>query len=130
MTRYRLDTNKSPVLTCTNKNDRFTVNDTTLGNGALTYPVGLITADEVAMGGEVYGINNNSYYLYTGNYYWTMSPSFFSNDYALEWSVSIDAGVGDYIVFITVGIRPVLSLKPDISVTGSGTQTDPFIVQN
>ena len=127
MPRYRLYTNKSPILTCTNKNDRFTVDDTSKGNGALTYPVGLITADEVAMGGGVYNISNRSYYLYTGNYYWTMSPYRFNDGNAREFGAGDN--LNNYIVDITRGVRPVLSLKSDISVTGSGTQNDPFLVQ-
>src|SRR5699024_1280296 len=71
MARYRLHTNRSPILTCSQRNDAFTVDDTSKGNGVLTYPVGLITVDEVAMGGGDYTGSNSSYYLYTGNYYWT-----------------------------------------------------------
>ena len=33
------------MLTCLQKNDAFTVNDTSKGNEALTYGIGLITAD-------------------------------------------------------------------------------------
>ena len=129
MARYRLYTNKSPVLTCTNKNDRFTVSDKSRGNGALTYPVGLITADEVAMGGGVYNTSNSSYYLYTGQFYWTMSPSYFSSGYASEFYVHSLGYIYSDNVLGSCGVRPVLSLKSDISVTGTGTQNDPFLVQ-
>jgi len=57
----RVKTNKSPQLTCSTDSDKFTTN-TNNGNSALTYPVGLITADEVAMAGGVYDSNNRSYY--------------------------------------------------------------------
>ena len=129
MARYRLYTNKSPVLTCTNKNDRFTVDDTTNGNGALTYPVGLITADEMSMGGAVYASSNSSYYLYTGNDYWTMSPCFFRSGNAHEFYVDSSGNINYSSVYYSNGVRPVLSLKSDISVTGSGTQSDPWVVQ-
>ena len=71
---------------CSQKNDSFTVDDTTKGNGALTYPVGLITVDEViAAGGYTYNFPSNyNYYLYTGSSYWTMSPSDFLYGYAGE----------------------------------------------
>ena len=128
MPRYRLYTNKSPILTCTNQNDRFTVEDTSKGNGALTYPVGLITADEMSMGGAVRGISNSSYYLYTGNFYWTMSPYHFGAGRAHEFYVSSDGYIYNRLVHTTYGVRPVLSLKSDISVTGSGTQNDPFLL--
>ena len=129
MPRYRLYTNKSPILTCTNQNDRFTVEDTSKGNGVLTYPVGLITADEVSMGGAVYGSSNSSYYLYTGSTYWTMSPFLFNGSSAYEFYVHSNGRIYNYFVYLPYGVRPVLSLKSDISVTGSGTQNDPFLVQ-
>ena len=39
-------TGTTPTFKCPQKNDAFTVNDTSKGNGALTYSIGLITADE------------------------------------------------------------------------------------
>ena len=51
--KQRIEDGNNPVLTCTNQNDRFTVEDTSKGNGALMYPVGLITADEVVMGEDL-----------------------------------------------------------------------------
>ena len=129
MPRYRVYTNKSPILTCSQKNDAFTVSDTTKGNGALTYPVGLITADEVSMGGALYATSNSSYYLYTGQYYWIMSPCDSNGSHALGWLVGNIGSIYGSNVFDSLGVRPVLSLKSDISVTGSGTQTDPFLVQ-
>ena len=66
-----------PNFKCTQHNDRFTV-DSEIGNGALTYPVATVTADDVyAAGGYSEEINNN-YYLFTGNLYWTISPNDFS----------------------------------------------------
>ncbi len=38
--------NPQPQLICPQENDKFTVKEESGGNGALTYPVGLITADE------------------------------------------------------------------------------------
>ena len=129
MAYNRVYTNKSPILTCTNQNDRFTVEDTSKGNGALTYPVGLITADEMSMGGAVYSRRNSSYYLYIGSSYWTMSPYGFVGSDAREFRVDSDGYIYFSGVNNTRGVRPVLSLKSDISVTGSGTQNDPFLVQ-
>jgi len=39
-------TQSAPTFKCPQKNDAFTVNDMSKGNGALTYPVGLITAQQ------------------------------------------------------------------------------------
>ena len=125
----RIRDENNPVLTCTNQNDRFTVEDTSKGNGALTYPVGLITADEVSTAGGVFDMSNNDYYLYTGSTFWTMSPSAFSLGNAYEIRVAGNGYVSDHNVVNTHGVRPVLSLKFDISVTGAGTQNDPFLVQ-
>lgn len=44
--------NNNPTFKCMNQNDLYTV-DNELGNGALTYPIGLITADEVVFAGGV-----------------------------------------------------------------------------
>ena len=62
------------------KNDQFTVTEgTTIGNGALTNPVGLLTADAASMAGLIYNgtedvINPN--YLYTNQYWWSLTPRY------------------------------------------------------
>src|SRR5574344_1999014 len=79
-------TNKTPSLTCPNKTDAFTVTDATKGNASLKYPVALLTADEAAMAGSVFGISNNNYYLYTNSNYWLLSPYYCNNSgYAYVW---------------------------------------------
>ena len=65
MAYNRLSTNKTPSLKCTQNNDKFTISSS-LGNGNLTYPVGLITADEAAYAGGKSGTSNSLYYLYSG----------------------------------------------------------------
>ena len=70
---------KSPVLTCPDKeHDLYTV-DSSKGNGALINSIGLMTADEAAMAGMVNDYLNTLSYVYTGAWYWTMSPSYFSH---------------------------------------------------
>ena len=128
MSGNRIHISKSPILTCSQKNDRFTVNDTTKGNGVLTYPVGLITADEVSMAGGVYNTNNNSYYLCTGNFFWVMSPLNFDGNIAREWSVSSNGFINNSGVAGRFGVRPVLSLKSSVTLTGSGTQSEPWVL--
>ena len=130
----RLLTNKSPKLTCTTASDKFTVN-TSNGNGALTYPVGLITADEVAMAGGVFESDNSSYYLYTKQRYWLGTPIYFNsyNSYAFEFYV--DSGILDDINvdYITehspVGARPVVSLSYKAKLSGNGTYNDVYTVR-
>ena len=125
----RLHTNKAPTFECENSGDLYTTIGSEDGNKSLTYPIGLITADEVSYAGGVYGANNPSYYLYTGRDYWTMTPHEYSSSHAMVFEVD-DAG---WISTTTVnntgrGVRPVVNLKADVQLTGSGTSTDPYVV--
>ena len=126
--RGRLDSNKKPILTCPTASDKFTVN-TSNGNGALTYPVGLITADEVAMAGGVFGANNTTYYLYTNQNYWSGSPnSFASSGYTYGFFV-YSSGRLDYLsVNAGYGARPVVSLSSKAKLSGNGTYNDVYTV--
>ena len=125
----RLNKSKSPVLTCPTASDKFTVN-TSNGNGALTYPVGLITADEVAMAGGKLGTTNSSYYLYTNKYYWSGSPSNFNSDgsSAFEFYVRNSGGIGARGVDSYNDARPVVSLSSKAKLSGSGTYDDVYTV--
>ena len=40
----------------------------------------------------------------------------------------IAAGVGHSSVSSTSGVRPVINLRSDVEITGSGTTSDPFKV--
>lgn len=51
-----------PSLNCENSQDRFT-KSTTIGNGKLIYPVGLITADEVSLAGHT-GFQITKHFIY------------------------------------------------------------------
>ena len=126
----RLVTNKSPQLKCPTASDKFTSRKSSIGNKALTYPVGLITADEVAMAGGVYGSINSSYYLHTSSFYWSGSPYDFFSDYssAGEFSVSNGGDIGAGSVNITYGARPVVSLSSKAKISGSGTYDDVYTV--
>ena len=114
-------------LTCTQQNDRFTVSNG-IGNSSLTYPVALLTTDEVVLAGG-YNLTNSRYYLYTGNTYWTMSPYVFDGDSARVRYVGGDgnANSSDYVDYEN-GVRPVLSLKSGSLKSGSGTAEDPYTV--
>ena len=121
-------TNKTnPRLTCAQQNDRFTVNDENIGNGDLTYPVGLLTTDEAALAGG-YSSSNYNYYLYTGNYYWTMSPDYFNGSYAFVRYVFNYGSVSNSNVFYSDGVRPVINLKSGSLTQGQGTASEPYLV--
>ena len=127
----RLYTNKTPTLKCQNTRDKFTV-DASNGNGALKYPVGLITADEIAYaGGKYYSSSadvNRSFYLYTGQSYWALSPYFFNSSAACEFGLYYDGTLRNFLN-TSIGVRPSVSLQPGIVKTGgSGTATEPFVI--
>ncbi len=111
----RLDTNKSPSLSCTTSD-------------IIAEPVGLITADEVALAGGVWGTNNTSYYLYNNQEYWTMSPYDVFVSYAYVFIVGSYGNFGNYNVDSTFGVRPVINLKANTKFQGSGTTSDPYTV--
>ena len=124
-----VNSTKTPTLKCKNNEDMYTVNGSDRGNKALINPVGLITADEVSMAGGVYGQNNGSYYLYTGQHYWTMSPRYFGGSIAHVFYVASTGYLGNASVNWTYGgVRPVINLAHDVEITGSGTSDDPFVV--
>ena len=121
--------NASPSYDCPNDSDLYTVAGSGIGNEALTNPAGLITADEVAYAGGVYGSNNTSYYLYTNQYYWTMSPYSFYYGYAGVFLVSSPGSLySNGYVNNTYGVRPVINLRSDVVLTGTGSSSDPFVV--
>ena len=126
----RLITNKQPTFECSNSSDLYTTSGSSQGNKALQYPIGLITADEVSFAGGVYGTNNQSYYLYTGQAYWTKSPNRFSSSdsRARVFYVASDGQLNSTNVGSTRGVRPVINLKADILLSGSGTSNDPYTV--
>ena len=127
--RGRLYKSKSPVLTCPTASDKFTVN-TSNGNGALTYPIGLITADEVAMAGGKYSSSNSSYYLYTNQNYWLGSPSSFISNTAIEFFVNSSGFIGAADMYNSCGARPVVSLSSKAKLSGSGTYDDVYTVSS
>ena len=120
----------TPTLSSTREIDKFSASSATVGNKALTYPVGLITADEIMMAGAKYGTTNSSYYLYTGQYWWAGSPYYFSSNFAYEFHVSSSGYLSYGNVFNAFGVRPVVSLAPGYTISdGDGSTENPFIIE-
>ena len=128
-THIRLITNKTPLLTCPTESDKFTVNARN-GNGALIYPVGFITADEVAMAGGVYGQENKTFYLYSNQNYWSMSPRYYYgyDAGANEFYINSAGNLKDSRVDNSYGVRPVVSLSSKAKISGNGTYSKPYTV--
>ena len=134
-----------PTLICPNddnggKLSKYTVSDTTYGNGVLDKKIGMLTADEVAFAGGVLKSKNETYYLYKNAYdssnndmvgWWTLSPLNYDNSTAY-------AGIfvviyGDSMNHDRVDrdtwerIRPVISLNSSARVLdGNGTSSSPY----
>ena len=128
--------NPTPSLICQNGNDKFTVNNKN-GNGKLTNPVGLITLDEVVLAGFNTKASNESdcsdktNYLYTNSTYWTLSPDLVIDGMVHVGTVYSFGSIGGIVVGgeYKNGVRPVVSLASDTLVTGSGTSTNPYVVE-
>jgi hypothetical protein len=115
-------------LWCENKLDKFTTSST-LGNGSLTYPVGLITIDEVAMAGGYFATDNKNYYLYTGTFYYTMTPNFFrSTGTAFVFIVNNTGKFPNSSIGSTAYIRPVINLNGNVKLSGTGTYDNVYEV--
>ena len=122
--------NSSMRLMCPQKNDAFTVSDTTNGNGALTYPVGLLSTDEIVLAGG-WNAANSGYYLYSGQVWWASSPCDFYGSLAnVRFVNSNGRANNDYHVGRNNGVRPVFNLKAEVLAQGSGTATDPYRISS
>ena len=126
---YRLSINSSPSLNCINENDRFTVSEKN-GNGDLTYPIALLTADEIAYAGAVYKNNNTSYYLYNNDNFWTLSPNSFVGNRTNAFDVNANGSFNGNTVINPYGVRPAISLKAGTTaISGDGTATNPYVIE-
>ena len=91
-------------------------------NEKLPNPIGLVTSDESLLAGSAVS------YLNVEINYWTMSPHSFGTYayvYCIRFSGALD---GSWAVSNAYGVRPVINLRADVQLTGSGTTSDPFKV--
>ena len=134
----RLKTNKTPTYDCTNDNDKFTV-DASSGNGKLTYPIALMTADEISYAGGVAHINapmwyytNSSLESSTGTQrWWSLSPNNWNGD-GFSYVLDVDGsdspgGLFNNVVSLEYGVRPAISLKAcTLWASGNGAPETPY----
>lgn len=127
-----------PSMVCNDDNlggnlNKYTVNDTLNGNGDLTYPIGLLTADELIFAGGSGSGNMGSTYL-TKNIsadfgIWTMTPvGWYYND----GNTHVAFNAKNIIIIYTSApyyLRPSIALKGNVGVTGNGTASNPFVVK-
>ncbi len=123
-------TTNVPVMTCTNETDQFRVNNS---KAHLNYPIGLLTADEVVLGGATGNelVSNSTFYLNTGGDYWTMIPTLFAASSANMLVVDSSGRLNGSLVSSTNGLRGVISLKfgTQFISGGDGTPTNPYVVK-
>ena len=128
----RLGENKSPQFGCSQNNDLYTTSTSTKGNKALTYPIGLITADEAAYAGGVDTTVNETYYLVRGENFWTITPGNTRSFGSSVWYISSNGMLGGYndVVNYNIGVYPVINLKSTVEITsGDGTIDNPYVIK-
>ena len=133
----RLVTKETPTYDCINDNDKFTV-DASTGNGKLTYPIALMTADEISYAGGVndteapmWYYTNSSLESSTGTqWWWSLSPSTMFGGYVISWPVGGSANPGylyGHNVDNSLGVRPAVSLKACVQwKSGDGSAESPY----
>ena len=127
----RLYEKRNPSLVCAQSSDKFRVSNEI---AKLDYSISLITADETVLAGSVYNLQNNSYYLYNGQDFFTLSPvSFYSGRFDARVYIINSAGIllpyGG--VSSSYGVRPVINLRSDVTIAnGDGTALNPFVIQS
>jgi len=120
-------------LRCQDNLDLYTTLNSTKGNKSLTYPIGLITVDEVGLAGGG-KIENNKYYLYNGQQFHTLSPAYVKKVLNVENSFYINnfavysGALSTPHIHFKHGLRPVINLRKDIKVNGTGTISDPYLI--
>ena len=138
---YRMDDDTkgakaNPSYNCTDIRDAFSVDNT---SAKLTYPVSLMTADEIAFAGGVADTTMNKPYAWfisnsvgsQASYDWHSLSPYFWNGYRVsawywyEHSAFLLYGYLDG----TDAVRPVLSLKScTLYSTGDGTASNPYTI--
>ena len=138
---YRMDwdtkgAKANPSYNCTDIRDAFSVNNT---SAKLTYPVSLMTADEIAFaGGVAFKTMNTPYAWFMSNSagskvsynWWSLSPVEWDGYNRYVWYWDSDAAyLNESYVSTTRSVRPVISLKScTLYSTGDGSATNPYTI--
>ncbi len=122
-----------PSLVCSERLDSYTKDDAANGNGKLSEKIGLLTLDEVIMAGITFNhieSKNQNNYLFTYSYYWLGSPYGFNSrtTSAHVWSLSSSGEIDASYTTSSRGVRPVIHLSGDVTLSGTGVWNDPYIV--
>ena len=139
----RQNTNKTPSYNCANTKDAFSANNT---EAKLTYPIALMTADEISYAGGVPSLNaddafkiwidtNSNYNYYNINKeeaWWVNTPDYYLSNDGTTVSLTSNGIIGFMYVTFPFGVRPVTSLKSCVQwKSGDGSASNPYeIVEN
>ena len=127
----------NPSYNCTDIRDAFSVNNT---SAKLTYPVSLMTADEIAFaGGVAFKTMNTPYAWFMSNSagskvssnWWSLSPVEWDGYNGYVWYWDSDAAyLNESYVSTTRSVRPVISLKSCIKTSGGdGSAENPYTIK-
>ena len=135
----RVYTNYAPTYDCTEASDAFSGSNT---SAKLTYPIALMTADEIMRAGGKGSTSLTSpyawYYLNSANgsitgsqWWWLLTPFNWNGAgaYVIRVGGSSNPGSLGSDVF-TYGVRPAISLKScTLYSTGDGSASDPYTIK-
>ena len=135
----RLRTNQIPTYNCTNIKDAFSGSNS---EAKLIYPIGLMTADEIAYaGGRVlmklispyawYYLNSSGESITESVSWWIFSPSHWAGSHSYIWRVGGSNSPGylnsNSVGTTSLGIRPVISIKScALWLSGNGSSSSPY----
>ena len=111
----------SPTLKCPSTSESY--------GGSYRLKAGLITVDELVLGGENSGVTTDSY-LNPGDsemYYWSMTPANFYYDIAYVWYEFEVLSI--YYIGYNSAVRPVINVTTENGFTsGDGTASSPYVI--
>jgi hypothetical protein len=81
------------------------------------------------MAGELYNNSSNANYLYSNYNFWMLTPDYLFNGSAYVFAHYVVGQFNNFIVNQRNAVRPVISLKSNTIVSGTGEWNNPYIVQ-
>ena len=116
--------NHTPSLKCPQTTEDY--------GGSYLLKAGTVTLDEMVMAGATSTANSN-YYMYNGLNYgtWTMTPgkvdSSSSTKIPYYWQQQPNGSISNVNSYASsIWVRPVINLRADVQLTGTGTASDPY----
>ena len=112
---YSRISNNTPSLLNSNYRDSYT-SDKLYGNGELTHPIGVLTADEYLLASQGYLDENHSS--------WTITPASVENGCSSMFIYRNTLDIQNTSEY--AGVRPVIVIDGDLEIVGQGLYNDPY----